>query len=112
MRQNKCFILKEIENIPYLLPYGQMIADRKRGIQINDSGVYIWKLLEKDRTMNELVVRCAEYYEVAPEDLPEFQNDISHFVQQLIAFEIVIDEPDVDATGNSQKLSIYYIYGY
>ncbi len=106
MRQNKCFILKEIENIPYLLPYGQMIADRKRGIQINDSGVYIWKLLEKDRTMNELVVRCAEYYEVTPEDLPEFQNDISRFVQQLIAFEIVIDEPDVDATWDSQKLSI------
>ena len=55
MKQNKGFILKEIADIPYLLPYGQMIADHKRGMKINSTGVYLWKLLEQEHTLNELL---------------------------------------------------------
>lgn len=106
MRHNKGFVLKEIENIPYLLPYGQMIADRKRGMQINATGAYLWNLLEQDCTLNELIEQSAKYYEVPTEDLEEFQNDISRFVQQLISYGIVIEAPGVDANADSMFFSI------
>ncbi len=106
MRQNKGFVLKEIANIPYLLPYGQMIADRKRGMQINATGAYLWQLLEQDCTMEELVARSAKYYEVPTEDLEEFRNDIVKFVNQLIAYGIVTDDPCVKVGTDSLCLSI------
>lgn len=106
MRQNKGFVLKEIENIPYLLPYGQMIADRKRGMQINATGAYLWNLLEQDCTLDELIEQSAKYYEVPTVDLEEFQNDISRFVQQLVAYGIVIEDPDVDANADCMFFSI------
>jgi len=106
MRQNKGFVLKEIENIPYLLPYGQMIADRKRGMQINATGAYLWNLLEQDCTLDELIEQSAKYYEVPTVDLEEFQNDISRFVQQLVTYGIVIKDPDVDANADCMFFSI------
>ncbi|MBR4083967.1 MAG: PqqD family peptide modification chaperone [Lachnospiraceae bacterium] len=106
MRQNKSFILREIANIPYLLPYGQMMADRKHGVQVNATGAYLWKLLEQECTMEELFRCSAEYYEIPSEDLTEFQNDIRQFVKQLISYGIVIDEPYVNTNLHSVTLSI------
>ena len=49
MKQNENFLLKELAGVPYLLPYGQMIADHKRGLKTNATGVYLWNLLETER---------------------------------------------------------------
>ena len=106
MRQNNGFLLKEIAGVPYLLPYGQMMADRKRGMQINATGAYLWKLLEQDRTMEELLTLSASYYEVSEEDLEEFRNDIQSFVKQLIAYGIVIDEHSINTSTDCLTLSI------
>ncbi len=106
MRQNNGFLLKEIASVPYLLPYGQMMADRKRGMQINATGAYLWKLLEQDRTMEELLTLSASYYEVSEEDLKEFRNDIQAFVKQLIAYGIVIDDPYINTSTDCLTLSI------
>lgn len=106
MRQNKSFVLREIENVTYLLPYGQMMADRKRGMQINATGAYLWKLLEQDCSMEELVACSAEYYDIPSEDLSEFGNDIRRFIKQLIAYGIIIDEPYVNTAPDSITLSI------
>ncbi len=89
MKQNKGFILREIANVPYLLPYGQMIADHKRGIKINSTGVYLWKLLEQEHTMNELLSLSAAYYEIPESDRTEFETDIKQFLNQLVAYGIV-----------------------
>ena len=106
MRQNNGFLLKEIAGVPYLLPYGQMMADRKRGMQINATGAYLWKLLEQDRTMEELLTLSASYYEVSEEDLEEFRNDIQSFVKQLIAYGIVIDEHSINTSTDCLTLYI------
>lgn len=95
MKQNPSYLLREIENVPYLLPYGQMIADRKRGMKINSTGIYLWKLLEQDISMNELLSLSAAYYEVPDNELSEFQSDITQFIKQLIAYGIVLDTNDL-----------------
>ena len=106
MRQNNGFVLKRIANIPYLLPYGQMQADRKRGIQINETGVLLWKLLEQDRTLAEVQALCAEYYDIPTEDLDTFHDDIHCFIKLLLAYGILLDDSSNYRHKNSMTLSI------
>lgn len=107
MKQNTSFLLREIANVPYLMPYGQMIADHKRGVQINATGVYLWELLEQERTMEELQRLSASYYEIPDDELENFNKDISTFVNQLIALGIIENTmTTVHATSDSHLLSI------
>ncbi len=104
MKQNESFLLREIENVPYLLPYGQMIADRMRGIRINDTGIYLWKLLEQERTLSEVLSLCADYYEIPEEEMTEFQADITRFIQQLISYGIIEDSAPSQVPDNFEDL--------
>ena len=108
MKQNPTYLLREIENVPYLLPYGQMIADRKRGMKINSTGIYLWKLLEQNLNMNELLTLSAAYYEIPDKELPSFQSDIKQFIQQLISYGIILDTDDTfsPSAQEDQYLSI------
>jgi len=108
MKQNKGFILREIADVPYLLPYGQMIADHKRGMKINSTGVYLWKLLEQELTMNELIALSAAYYEIPEQDRAEFETDIRQFLMQLLAYGIIEDssEPTASKEDTESLLSI------
>ena len=91
MKQNPNYILCQISNVPYLLPVGQAIADHKRGLKTNATGVFLWNLLKKEHTLDEILMECASYYEIPREQLPEFRQDITHFIQQLCAYDILID---------------------
>ena len=44
IKRQKGYVLKRIEDTVYLLPYGQNIADQKRGLILNETGEFmIWK---------------------------------------------------------------------
>lgn len=108
MKQNPGFILREIANTPYLLPYGQMIADHKRGMKINSTGIYLWKLLEQELSMNELLSLSAAYYDVSGQERDEFDKDIRLFLNQLLAYGIIEDSsaPTASADDAEWLLSI------
>ncbi len=42
MKQAHGYCLKEIAGVFYLLPYGQLISDHCRGVQLNEAGIH-WK---------------------------------------------------------------------
>lgn len=86
MQRSKNFSLYTISGVPYLLPFGQGIADLKRGIQINDTGAWIWNLLDRERTEDELLSLYASYYEVTDSQLPSLKTDLQQFLSILDAF--------------------------
>lgn len=47
LKRQEGYILKHIDDKTYLLPYGQKIADLRKGIQLNDTGAFIWNVLEQ-----------------------------------------------------------------
>ena len=53
-RQNG-YVLKKIKGTAYLLPYGQNIADQKRGLIFNETGEVIWNFLDKEKTLEEII---------------------------------------------------------
>lgn len=92
MKQNPSFLLKELAGVPYLLPYGQMIADHKRGIKLNETGKYLWNLLETPMSMEVLLAKGEEYFEVEPDDITDFEKDVKSFINTLIAHNIILED--------------------
>lgn len=92
MKRNDSYTLKKLAGVPYLLPYGQMQADFKRGMRINETGAFLWEILEQEHTRDELLSICAKHYEATESDLPLLEKDINQFLSEMIACGILIDE--------------------
>ncbi len=94
MRRSKFFSLFTISGVPYLLPFGQGIADLKRGVQINGTGAYLWELLEQDRTEEELFSLFAGHYELSEPELPQARADLKQFLLLLERHDI-LERPNI-----------------
>lgn len=91
MKQNPHFILRELSGVPYLMPYGQMIADHKRGIKINESAGYFWNLLTEDHSIDEILAIGKEHFHIADEDWTNFRQDTTNFLKHLVALGILVE---------------------
>lgn len=67
----------------YLLPYGQNIADFKKGMQLNESGLLIWEALCDGKTEDALLPLLAAHYEADEADEAQLRGDIAQFLGQL-----------------------------
>jgi len=83
MRQSTDYMLYKLNGIPYLLPFGQGIADMRRGVRINDTGAYVWNLLEREISEEEIVSRCASHFQADSRELPLLRADILQFLNRL-----------------------------
>lgn len=92
MKQNPNYILKELAQVPYLLPYGQMIADHRRGIKLNETGVYFWNLLKEDMTLEEILYAGKVHYQIPDDNLSEFEQDIKIYINTLLSHNILLDD--------------------
>lgn len=90
IRRQEGYKLKNIEGIYSLLPFGQKVADQKKGITLNETGVFLWSVLEEPAAEEELVSRTAEYYGITQkEDLEQLEGDIREFTEQLLNLGIL-----------------------
>lgn len=90
-RQNG-YVLKKIKGTAYLLPYGQNIADQKRGLIFNETGEVIWNFLDKEKTLEEIIEAVSAYYEIPVSDREELGKDVEEFVSQLLGMGILKEE--------------------
>lgn len=91
MRQNPQYIFRYLFNIPYLLPIGQSIADFRRGLKLNDTGVYVWQLLEQELSREQIIKNCAAHYEIPEDALSDFERDMHQFLTALTARGVLLD---------------------
>lgn len=55
LKRQNCYLLKQINDTYWLLPYGQAVADQKKGCQLNETGVFIWQALEHPMSEDQLI---------------------------------------------------------
>lgn len=91
MKVNDGFSLKIIAGVPYILPFGQNIADYRRGIRLDGTGALIWKLLGEHRDESSLLKALAEYYSAVGDELSELSKDLRRFLNQLKSFGMITD---------------------
>lgn len=82
-KRRSCYTRRDIAGTAYLLPFGQGIADHRRGMQLNGTSAFFWELLQEERTFDELLQLCAQQYQAAPDELPGLETDLRAFLDEL-----------------------------
>lgn len=99
MKLSDHYILQTIHGIPYLLPYGQAIAEYRKGVRLNETGVFLWKKLTMGYSQAELLESMAVHYHATKQELPILEQDLKEFLSQLssagiLQKDIILPKPD------------------
>ena len=80
MKRKKDFVLQNIGGENLLVPIGAQVMDLNGLVTLNETAVYVWELLEKERTADELAASVAEQFGV---DLETAQKDVQVFLEEI-----------------------------
>lgn len=61
------YVLREVANQNIVVPVGKETLKFNGMINLNNSGKYLWNLLQTDKTVEELVEALMEKYDVSKE---------------------------------------------
>lgn len=80
MKVEKEFVLREIAGDYIVIPTGKTVLEFNGLISMNEVGVSIWKMLQRDVTLDDLVRGILDEYDVeesvAREDIQEFLDKL------------------------------------
>ncbi|MGN0334455.1 MAG: PqqD family protein [Lachnospiraceae bacterium] len=86
MKVDKEFILREIVGEYVIIPTGKTVLSFNGLISVNEVGAFLWNMLQKDVTVDELVAGVLEEYDVDEETARE---DIQAFLDVLVEGNIL-----------------------
>lgn len=88
------YTLRKIKGISYLLPYGQQIADLKKGFVLNETSTFLWNVLQhsKGAEPQQLAEMLARTYHLDETCFPELLKDVTDFLTQLTALGMIIED--------------------
>lgn len=76
MKVKEGFILREMLDSYMAVPVGERTKEVHGVIGLNETGAFLWKLLEKDTSEQELIASIIKEYnlseEIAKEDIKEY----------------------------------------
>lgn len=81
MKINENFVLREVAGSWVIIPIGEKSVDFNGMMNLNETGVLLWKELEKGCEKEDLVAAITAVYDVSAE---EAAMDIDVFVNTLI----------------------------
>ena len=88
IKRQEEYCLKEIAGVHYLLPYGQKVADQRKGIVLNETGVFLWNELQETMTDEELAEKLVHYYSADGEAANETQDEIQDQTKDKIQNQV------------------------
>lgn len=80
MKIKKGFITKKVAGDVIVIPAEQALVDFKAVITLNETGAYLWKLLEEEQTRESLVENMCREYEA---DKELIAADVNEFLKVL-----------------------------
>ena len=94
MKVDKEFILREIAGEYVIIPTGKTVLSFNGLISVNEVGAFLWNMLQKDVTVDELVTGVLEEYDVDEEVAKE---DIRDFLDKLIDGGILTEDDSTES---------------
>ena len=86
-RANPEFVYREVAGESILIPNGSMARQFNGLASLNKTGVFLWKLLEQERTLKELSAAFAKEYELTEEQSME---DVTAFLELALTRDLII----------------------
>lgn len=89
MRVDSGFVLREIAGDYVIIPTGKIVLTFNGLITVNEVGVSIWNMLQKEVTFEEIVKGILDEYEV---EESVARQDVEEFLEKLAENGILIEE--------------------
>ena len=80
MRRNENFILRQVADMTVIVPVGAATEQFPGMISVNETGAFLWALLEKEQTLQSLGEALAQTYQVERE---QAEADAEAFLEKL-----------------------------
>ncbi len=80
MRIKEGFMLREVAGVYVVVPVGERVIDFNGLMTLNDTGVFLWKTLEKGSGKKQMADMLCVEYEVSAD---EAQKDVKEFLKDL-----------------------------
>ncbi len=81
MKVKNGFVLRDVAGKTFVVATGELSKSFKGMITLNETGKFIWNLLQNDIDSNAIVDAIMEAYDVQDRDL--VQNDVDDFIAKL-----------------------------
>lgn len=88
MRRNPDFLMREVAGTVVVVPVGAATESFAGMINLNDTGAFLWQLLEQEQTVDSLTAALTAEYEVG-ESLA--RADVEGFVNRLLPTGAILD---------------------
>lgn len=90
MKRNADYILSNVADTWVVVPVAQAAEDFPGMLTLNESGRYLWELLESEQTEQSLTLALTERYEVTAQ---QAAADVRNFLDRLIKVGAVEPTP-------------------
>lgn len=80
MKLKDNLVLREVAGVWVVLPLAEKVLDFSGMLSLNETGVDLWKLLEKGSTREEMATSLTEIYEI---DYDQALADVDEFIDVL-----------------------------
>ena len=80
MKLKENLVLREVAGIWVVLPLAEKVLDFNGMLSLNDTGVILWKLLEKGSGREEMANALVEEFEI---DFDQALNDVDEYLEVL-----------------------------
>lgn len=89
MKRNTDFLLRNVADTLVIVPVGKAAVDFPGMITVNDTGAYLWELLETAQTIQTLTQALVDRYEV---DEQQALMDVKAFTERLIRVDAITED--------------------
>ncbi|MDY2841526.1 MAG: PqqD family protein [Candidatus Borkfalkiaceae bacterium] len=86
MKIKEGFILREVAGSYLVVAVGKAVKEFGGVVNLNETGAFLWKLLEKSSTESEMVDALLSEYEV---DRDTAEKDVKAFTDKLMEAKLV-----------------------
>ena len=89
MKIRKEYMVKYVDDVPYLLPYGQGIAQKFYGLRLDSDEVFLWELIQEHYDEIGCVHEMAEHKNIPPENQDAVEQKVANFFEILEQYNII-----------------------
>lgn len=80
MHRNEEFLLRRAAGLTVIVPVGRAAVDFPGMISVNETGEFLWELLEREQTLDALISAMTASYQV---ESSQAEADIRAFLSRL-----------------------------
>lgn len=88
MKRSADFLLRQVADKQVLVPVGAAAVKFPGMVSVNDSGSFIWQLLDQEQTIDTLVDAMTQRYDV---DAAQARLDTEEFVKKLCSVDAIVE---------------------